>query len=358
MGRRRIQHVDTSLSHNGGQGESAADMAPSWLTALRNNPVRSLGFILLAVILLSALNHPDPESDRFQLPGLLPSHSFGVATYPPGKAIYHSPQLTRLEEKRYAHLRHPVVPGSNRLDGKQGKYLFTTITRNIQDSLPDLLNTIVVLVEFLGADKVYFSILEGPSHDETPQVLEEVLRPMLLTLGVPPGHIIIRTHMPEIDFNKVNRIQALAELRNEALRPLWSGWSDTAAVIFFNDVYMKASDVLELLHQHVKAGQKLDKETGITTGMDWWKKKPQYYYDVWVGRTVSTALVPIHEVLTEGTARRGTLLPEPVDVVVTLGRPLPDRPERQIQLRGAADFPGLLVMEWDGRAGCDSVPAT
>ncbi|RSH93260.1 hypothetical protein EHS25_007614 [Saitozyma podzolica] len=128
--------------------------------------------------------------------------------------------------------------------------------------------------------------MEGPSDDATPQVLEEVLKPMLLSIGVPASHIILKLRQRHIDFGKVNRISALAMLRNEALAPLWHGWEDTAAVVYFNDVFLNPTDILELLHQHVRAGEAAGKETGITSGLDWWKKKPEYYYDVWVGRTI------------------------------------------------------------------------
>ena len=75
------------------------------------------------------------------------------------------------------------------------------------------------------------------------------------------------------------------------MSPLWKrGWDVTVAVVFFNDIYMRAGDVLELLHQHVKAGEKEGSETGATSGMDWYQKTPEYYYDIWVGRTVSLLL--------------------------------------------------------------------
>jgi alpha-1,3-mannosyltransferase len=83
----------------------------------------------------------------------------------------------------------------------------------------------------------------------------------------------------------------LAGLRNKAMEPLWDDRNgvgrDIGAVVFFNDVYMKARDVLELLHQHVKAEEQSGQETGITSGWDWYERSPAHYYDVWVGRTVS-----------------------------------------------------------------------
>lgn len=204
--------------------------------------------------------------------------------------MYKSPELTREQERRYSHLRKPIIPGpSNGLTDPSGKYLFTTLTRNIESQLPDLINTITTLILFLGSDKVRFSIYEGPSSDATSSILNNILIPLLDKLGVPPDDIVIKTDRPLVDFDKVNRIQALAVLRNEALSPLWTkpDWHDTVAVVYFNDVYLRARDVLELLHQHFKAGQKAGKETGITTGIDWWRRHPEYYYDIWVARTVS-----------------------------------------------------------------------
>lgn len=165
--------------------------------------------------------------------------------------------------------------------------MVTTI-REIESQLPDLLNALIVLVTFLGPTKLSFSILEGPSGDCTPVALETVLGPTLLGLGIPPHHLHLVTRESKIDFGKHNRIEVLAELRNRALSPLWSPSrkgkekdEKVDAVVFLNDVYLKAVDVLEVLHQHKRSG------AGISTAWDWMERKPQYYYDVWVGRTVS-----------------------------------------------------------------------
>lgn len=120
-------------------------------------------------------------------------------------------------------------------------------------------------------------------------MFRETLLPILKKLGVADSDIALETDRPEVDFSTRNRIQALADLRNEALAPLWTkGWGEsTAAIVYFNDVYLRARDVLELLHQHVRAGEVDGRETGLTSGLDWWSRHPQYYYDIWVARTVS-----------------------------------------------------------------------
>jgi alpha-1,3-mannosyltransferase len=186
--------------------------------------------------------------------------------------VYSKPTLTVSQERRYSALRK----------GK-GRYMIVTATKNIEAHISDLLNTILVLVAYLGADRLSFSILEGPSGDCTAAALDDILKPLLLSLGVPEEHIHIRTHSPKIDFNEVNRIEALAALRNQALEPLFTS-KDIQAVVFFNDVFLHAEDILELLYQHMESG------AGISTGWDWLQYDPQWYYDIWVGRTVSGLL--------------------------------------------------------------------
>lgn len=223
--------------------------------------------------------------------------------------VYPSQALTNAQAARYEHLKVPKLGRSALIQAAavglspSPKYMFTTLTRNIGESLPDLLMAIAVIVDFLGPEHASFSFLEGPSDDLTPQVLEEVLRPLLLHLGVPDSAIRLSTNAPKVAWGGVNRIEALANLRNQALEPLWKDSSkeylastperarrtvgtNVAAVVFFNDVYLHASDLLELLHQHVVNGQD-NAGTGITTGWDWMEREPAYFYDVWVARTVS-----------------------------------------------------------------------
>lgn len=163
-----------------------------------------------------------------------------------------------------------------------------TNTRQIEAHLPDLLNTLIVLLRYLTPEHLAVSILEGPSSDCTQKAIEQVLKPMLEEQGLGRAWTRIETGESKIDWEKHNRIEKIAELRNRALAPLWQGVNDQKweneieAVVFFNDVYLHAADILEVLYQHVK------NEAGITTAMDWWKKRPEYYYDIWVGRTIDT----------------------------------------------------------------------
>lgn len=309
------------------------------LLALALSP-RARPYLLTALVVsfvlvtLHALPDFQFHSHTFQFPSLLPSKSTSsndellnthlqelysnlrqVCPLVP-EPIYTEPGLTASQERRYAHLKSPRVWikeaktrarwRSKRLpfrgNGHEAKYILTTNIRQIEGQLPDLLNTLLTLTLFLGPQHLSFSFLEGPSDDCTPDAFESVLRPMLLNLGVKESQIHLVTRESKIDFANQNRIEVLAGLRNRALAPLLAaqGHSDTrgleaasevatdvAAVVFFNDVFLRASDVLELLHQHVMAGEKSGVETGITTGIDWYGKDPDYYYDIWVGRTVS-----------------------------------------------------------------------
>lgn len=280
----------------------------TWLVKPRSLPFLILGLIFFALFLSlgqydrfsTSFHLPPPPSSQLSTTELVIKQQMGrlrekvleVCPEAP-EPIYDQPLLTKSQQERYRHLQGMGLsrraPGGRR--GRGGRYMFTTTIKQIQDQLPDLLHTILVLTMFLGPDKVSFSILEGPSSDCTASVLENVLHPMLISLGVPASSIRLRTREQKIDFSQHNRIEVLADLRNKAMEPLWNDQNgvgrDIGAVVFFNDVYMKARDVLELLHQHVRAEEESGDETGITTGWDWYERQPAHYYDVWVGRTVS-----------------------------------------------------------------------
>ncbi|WWC73646.1 uncharacterized protein I206_107618 [Kwoniella pini CBS 10737] len=266
----------------------------SFLLDRRSRLILITMILVGALFLTSLFSQPNASiSHKFQIPGIFPSKSPSKSIIvddpflqkimnltsieynniclnndPP---IHLNPALTSSQQQRYANLRDT-----------EGGYMLVTNTRQIENHLPDLLNTIIVLINFLGPDKLYFSILEGPSNDCTPKILNSILIPLLQSLGIPNNRVKISTDEPKINWSEHNRIEKIAELRNRALEPLWNEWRDDAieSIVFFNDVYLKASDILELLYQHNRNG------ASITTGMDWWKKKPEYYYDIWVGRTI------------------------------------------------------------------------
>ena len=272
--------------------------------------ILALTFTLtLVLLILYSTGIPDLASSSFRFPSLLPSHSYLSTPYDPElddlleslsanlSSVCHDPTpapvlthptLTRAQARRYAHLRNVHARGQ---EPGSGRYLLASNTRQIQAQLPDLLNTFLVLTTFLGPEKISLSMVEGPSDDCTADALESVLHPMLRSLGVPEHQINLETRVTKVDFETQNRIEVLAGLRNRVLAPLWAsdgeGARDIVAIVDFNDVFLSARDVLELLHQHVRAGEESGLETGMTTGMDYLERWPEWYYDVWVGRTVS-----------------------------------------------------------------------
>ena len=286
---------------------------------LRRHPRLILALLtLITFLLLISLLAPDPTSPSFQWPGLLPSRyppsshphnpilsqrlstasdllSQMCSSHGPLEPIYIDPGLTRAQERRYDHLRHTPIGNNNNANdpNHEKRILIVSTIRQIHNQLPDLLNTLVVLVTFLGGPRLAFSFLEGPSDDCTSEAFEAVVGPTLLSMGIPHHHLHLVTRENQIDFGKGNRMQILADLRNRALSPLWSdaigekhGGKDVEAVVMLNDVFLRARDILELLHQHSITA------AGITTGWDWWQRRPGNYYDVWVGRTVSGQSAP------------------------------------------------------------------
>ena len=122
--------------------------------------------------------------------------------------------------------------------------------------------------------------------DPSAEIISGVLRDYLLFLGVPPENILIKTNMPKIDWEGGHRIEILADLRNDAMAPIYNSapgglspdghpWS---AIIFYNDVYLSGTHFLEMLHQHFM------QDADMTCG---WDHAGKWFYDGWVGRDMS-----------------------------------------------------------------------
>ncbi|KAI8905556.1 cryptococcal mannosyltransferase 1-domain-containing protein [Gorgonomyces haynaldii] len=149
---------------------------------------------------------------------------------------------------------------------------------NNEQVFPLLSSQIDSLIEFLGRDRFYVSVYENGSRDNT-QLLLSDWRKTLDTRGV-RNRIV--TDPLDTDYQKLNRIQVLAEIRNKALKPLEQHHFDM--VLFMNDVYHCLDDTLELIHQ--QHSQKSD----ITCGFDYTFQFPTgltVFYDTWVARTLS-----------------------------------------------------------------------
>ncbi len=130
-------------------------------------------------------------------------------------------------------------------------------------------------IHFLGPQNCALSVVEGRSTDGTFEILS------LLQENLTEAGIDYFFKSSDINPNQ-NRIQALADLRNLALKPLHDNFhtfSQDATVIFLNDVAICMEDILELIHQRIF--QKAD----MTCAMDWTYVGPDpTFYDVWVAR--------------------------------------------------------------------------
>lgn len=177
---------------------------------------------------------------------------------------------------RYEYLRTPNAPDSP----KNLKYFFAVDLRQSVEILPRLLGSIVEVVRYLGPAACALSIVEGHSDDGTFEVLD-LLRSELAELGLQYFFLPSTT-----DPREGERISALAELRNLALKPLVSdpaamGADRNTSVIFLNDVAICAEDILELVHQ--RTFQAAD----MTCAMDWtYVGRDPTFYDIWISRTL------------------------------------------------------------------------
>lgn len=145
---------------------------------------------------------------------------------------------------RYAHLRSP---------SSSAKYLLGSSLFNVAHLTPDLFLAIVVVADFLGPSRIGLSIVEGPSNDGSDILLETVLSPVLLEMGISPLDMHINTRRVGVKFGEANRIAVLARLREEVMLPIWraakGNQSEYETTVFLNDVYVSGAGILELIHQ-------------------------------------------------------------------------------------------------------------
>ncbi|TIB96773.1 hypothetical protein E3Q18_02992 [Wallemia mellicola] len=151
---------------------------------------------------------------------------------------------------------YPVTgPGSqlNRQDpisNNTDTYFFSANFYNNQDVLPEFFNQFLQLSDYLGHDKVYLSIYESNSKDNTKVLLQEFNK-SLNDLGI--SHTVITdqsTVKPTLVGNE--RIGYLAGVRNKTLEPLTKELDEKfkkfKKIVFFNDVFFDWFSVVRLLN--------------------------------------------------------------------------------------------------------------
>ncbi|PQE22140.1 alpha-13-mannosyltransferase CMT1 protein [Rutstroemia sp. NJR-2017a BBW] len=175
-----------------------------------------------------------------------------------------------LLDGRYDHLRNG--------DAKP-KYFFTLNLRQCIEVLPQLLGAVIEAIRFLGPQNCVLSIVEGNSDDGTFEVLR-LLKPALHGTG-----IRYFFESSDIDSHSTDRIAALSQLRNLALKPLTESqdeYSPNTTIVFLNDISICLEDILEIIHQ--KVYQKAD----MTCAMDWAHVMSEpTFYDVWISRGIT-----------------------------------------------------------------------
>lgn len=164
------------------------------------------------------------------------------------------------------------------------------------DQLCVLIRTALLPAVGYDPSRIFVSIFESNSVDETVGILEGVLRQRLEALGVPHRLVTngVAKDCPDLRSNATpceTRIHYLGCYRNEAMRPLHEKrtslfgndaadhtppLSSSIAVIFFNDIYFRASDMIRLLT--VNGG-----DVDLSCGLDYYTA----FYDVWVTRDVA-----------------------------------------------------------------------
>ncbi|OCL14156.1 glycosyltransferase family 69 protein [Glonium stellatum] len=158
------------------------------------------------------------------------------------------------------------------------KYYFALDLHDCAHVLPRLLGSVVEAIRFLGPQNCVLSVVEGRSVDGTFEILK-LLQKEIEYMGAKSFLTTNEVHPWGED---VNRVEALAELRNQALWPLRDysyQFSPETTVVFINDVALCFEDILELIHQRVYQG------ADMTCAMDWtYVSSSPTFYDVWIAR--------------------------------------------------------------------------
>ena len=172
----------------------------------------------------------------------------------------------------------------NEIQMKRNRRVFFAMNlHNAAEVIPLLLSTVLKVCLFFfaspsGGGECYISIYESGSTDATRALLDKFAVD-LRTLAIP--HTI--TLWGQERHPNQHRIEFLAEMRNEALAPLFRNSSAWDEVVFLNDVIMCASSLLELIR--VKHFHGAD----ITSGMDYIYLEPHgtIFYDTWVNKDIA-----------------------------------------------------------------------
>lgn len=178
---------------------------------------------------------------------------------------------------RYSYLQTSPITRLGSPSNPLPKYFFALDLSNSAKSIPRLFGTVVEVMRFLGPQNCALSIVEGRSTDGTAEILSALSGP-LTELGVPLYNLSHSSLSPKTGM--LDRIEALSQLRNQALEPLTSdpsAFAPDAQILFLNDITVCPDDLLELVHQHRV------QDADMVCALDW-INDGDVVYDAWVGR--------------------------------------------------------------------------
>ncbi|KAJ7069232.1 cryptococcal mannosyltransferase 1-domain-containing protein [Mycena amicta] len=211
------------------------------------------------------------------------------------------------------HRFSAVVQEANRAprrDGYSGEKVFiAALFHNNAEVIPYWTEEMLQLINYLGPDNVFISIVESYSTDASPPLLLSFAS--LLTAQQIPHRVLVQdTTIPKpADMRTAHpRINFLASTRNLAMEPLLNAKTEEEMydrVLFSNDVFVKAESMVELLNTR-------DGEYSMACGMDF---QEWGLYDLWVTRDLNGGLVSNrYPYFLEPTAFHAVLASEPVPV--------------------------------------------
>jgi len=176
----------------------------------------------------------------------------------------------------------------NKVAFSDSVYFFAANFYNNEDLMPHWFREFVKLASIIGHNRIYLSVYENDSRDNSGVLLQAFCK-KLDTLGIPHRIVTeknyLRRHYP-------GRIDYLAVVRNKALAPLLefvnngtkfadSGYTSSlinskhSRVVFINDIYFKAIDIVRLIGTH-------GHNYGVACGLDFYSQ----FYDHYVTRDI------------------------------------------------------------------------
>jgi len=181
-----------------------------------------------------------------------------------------------------------VTDFRNQVAFSDSSYFFAANFYNNEDLMPHWFKEFLKLASIIGHNRVYLSVYENDSKDKSGVLLQDFSKE-LTRLGIP--HRIV-TEQNQLRRHYPGRIDYLAVVRNKALAPLlqlidngtlFADNEYTASligsrhsrVVFINDIYFKAIDMIRLIATH---GHNYD----MACGLDFYSQ----FYDHYATRDI------------------------------------------------------------------------